>query len=308
MRKLSGCVLLVIRALALRSSYITEEFGIYLNYVRKLGFEETPDYEFLRELFGKVLKNNGDVEDGVYDWNLLNGAYPPQSCNHVCIQPRLCRWQGLGSLSCKSYIFTLALHELNLLFLQGQNQILAQIQNTPATPAHDRRREANRDDRRRTSQQQAGGPGAVLPPSPAMVRQGSRQQQSRQVPQALLPGGGNAPGQATLLSTAAHVDVPMGSSNRRMSQPGTPQHPYANAGYDSYGRGETTVDEYSATQQQYGRASPMVSSVGAAPPAVSNVRAMGGEHGVANGGDFHGQATDERPKNTLWQILTCKCG
>ena len=52
-----------------------EEFAIYLNYVRKLGFEETPDYEFLRELFAKVLKNNGDVEDGIYDWNLLNSAY-----------------------------------------------------------------------------------------------------------------------------------------------------------------------------------------------------------------------------------------
>jgi casein kinase 1 len=50
-----------------------EEFSIYLNYVRKLGFEETPDYDFLRDLFLKTLKNNGDVEDGVYDWNLLNG-------------------------------------------------------------------------------------------------------------------------------------------------------------------------------------------------------------------------------------------
>jgi len=52
---------------------ITEEFGIYLNYVRKLGFEETPDYEFLRELFLKVMNNNGDVDDGVFDWNLVNG-------------------------------------------------------------------------------------------------------------------------------------------------------------------------------------------------------------------------------------------
>ena len=51
----------------------TEEFGIYLNYVRKLGFEETPDYDFLRELFTKVMRSNGDVDDGVYDWNLLNG-------------------------------------------------------------------------------------------------------------------------------------------------------------------------------------------------------------------------------------------
>lgn len=46
-----------------------------MNYVRKLGFEETPDYDFLRELFAKVMKNNGDVDDGVFDWNRLNGAY-----------------------------------------------------------------------------------------------------------------------------------------------------------------------------------------------------------------------------------------
>ena len=58
----------------------------------------------------------------------------------------------------------------------------------------------------------------------------------------------------------------------------------------------------------YGRASPMVSSVGAAAPAVSNVRAIGGEHGVANGGDYHGHGQEERPKNTFWQILTCRCG
>lgn len=49
-----------------------EEFGIYLNYVRKLGFEETPDYDFLRELLGKAL--HGDIDDGVYDWMMLNGG------------------------------------------------------------------------------------------------------------------------------------------------------------------------------------------------------------------------------------------
>ena len=49
-----------------------EEFAIYLNYVRKLGFEETPDYDFLRDLFAKVLKNQGQIEDGVFDWMLLN--------------------------------------------------------------------------------------------------------------------------------------------------------------------------------------------------------------------------------------------
>ena len=50
-----------------------EEYAIYLNYVRKLGFEETPDYDFLRELFTKVMRSNGDVDDGVFDWNMLNG-------------------------------------------------------------------------------------------------------------------------------------------------------------------------------------------------------------------------------------------
>jgi casein kinase 1 len=52
----------------------TEEFAIYMNYVRKLGFEEQPDYDFLRELFTKVLKTLGEPEDGIYDWMLLNGG------------------------------------------------------------------------------------------------------------------------------------------------------------------------------------------------------------------------------------------
>ncbi|KAF8925858.1 casein kinase I [Dissophora ornata] len=60
-----------------------EEFGIYLNYVRKLSFEETPDYDFLRDLFTKALKSIGEVEDGVYDWMLLNnGKGWDASCGH----------------------------------------------------------------------------------------------------------------------------------------------------------------------------------------------------------------------------------
>ena len=45
-----------------------------MNYVRKLGFEEAPDYDFLRELFSKVLKNINELDDGVYDWMQLNGG------------------------------------------------------------------------------------------------------------------------------------------------------------------------------------------------------------------------------------------
>jgi casein kinase 1 len=56
-----------------------------MNYVRKLGFEETPDYDFLRELFTKVLKTLGEPEDGVYDWNELNGGKGWEATYTVCI-------------------------------------------------------------------------------------------------------------------------------------------------------------------------------------------------------------------------------
>ncbi|CAO3681364.1 unnamed protein product [Umbelopsis ramanniana] len=49
-----------------------EEFGIYLKYVRKLGFDETPDYDFLRELFDKAILRSGEEDDKVYDWMVLN--------------------------------------------------------------------------------------------------------------------------------------------------------------------------------------------------------------------------------------------
>lgn len=69
-----------------------EEFAIYLNYVRKLGFEETPDYDFLRDLFSKVLKNLGEVEDGVFDWMLLNEGrgWEASKGNNAMVRMLLC--------------------------------------------------------------------------------------------------------------------------------------------------------------------------------------------------------------------------
>ena len=54
-----------------------------MNYVRKLGFEETPDYDFLKELFAKVLKTLGEHDDGIYDWNILNSGKGWEASN-VC--------------------------------------------------------------------------------------------------------------------------------------------------------------------------------------------------------------------------------
>jgi len=62
------------RFLRFHSMSPLEEFAIYMNYVRKLGFEEAPDYDFLRELFTKVLKTLGEPDDGVFEWMLLNGG------------------------------------------------------------------------------------------------------------------------------------------------------------------------------------------------------------------------------------------
>ena len=73
-----------------------EEFAIYLNYVRKLGFEETPDYDFLRELFRKVIKNMGETEDGMYDWMTGPGSKAwDQSSVHSSTQahPQVARLQ-----------------------------------------------------------------------------------------------------------------------------------------------------------------------------------------------------------------------
>jgi casein kinase 1 len=39
-----------------------------------LGFEETPDYDFLRGLFSKAIEKVGEQDDDVYDWMLLNNG------------------------------------------------------------------------------------------------------------------------------------------------------------------------------------------------------------------------------------------
>lgn len=49
-----------------------DEFGTYLQYARRLDFEENPNYEYMKDLFDSVLNTLGESDDGVYDWMLLN--------------------------------------------------------------------------------------------------------------------------------------------------------------------------------------------------------------------------------------------
>ncbi|KAL7712582.1 non-specific serine/threonine protein kinase [Entamoeba marina] len=47
---------------------IPEEFALFLNYCRHLGFEEEPDYFGWRKKFWKLAKKEGIVYDGIFDW------------------------------------------------------------------------------------------------------------------------------------------------------------------------------------------------------------------------------------------------
>lgn len=174
------------------------------------------------------------------------------------------------------------------------------MQNAGLNSPHVQRRDDRHRDSQRRRESQAGGAG-IIPPSPALVRHGSKQ---RKVPAALTPGGGNTSGQITPLSAAAQVNVPVTTPLPGGRGPQGGQHPYANAnpGVYEYNGG----DESFRAQQQYGRASPMVPSVGAAPPAVSQIRARG-DVGPSHGDEFQ-QGGEAQPTSGLWRILTCRCG
>ncbi|CAK9819407.1 Casein kinase I isoform gamma-3 [Anthophora plagiata] len=45
-----------------------EEMATYFRYVRRLDFFETPDYEYLRNLFHDLYEKRGFVNDGEFDW------------------------------------------------------------------------------------------------------------------------------------------------------------------------------------------------------------------------------------------------
>lgn len=70
-----------------------QEVAFYLTYARRLGFEETPDYDYMRELFTKILQDSNTPEDGVFDWMLLNAGkgydvdlYNPQVLQQAHLQ------------------------------------------------------------------------------------------------------------------------------------------------------------------------------------------------------------------------------
>lgn len=45
-----------------------DEFGEYLRYARNLGFDENPNYDYLRGLMDDVLRKRNEPEDYIFDW------------------------------------------------------------------------------------------------------------------------------------------------------------------------------------------------------------------------------------------------
>ncbi|CDS11805.1 Putative CK1/CK1/CK1-D protein kinase [Lichtheimia ramosa] len=49
---------------------LSQEFAIYLNYVRSLRFDDKPDYSYLRKLFRDLFVREGYQYDYVFDWTI----------------------------------------------------------------------------------------------------------------------------------------------------------------------------------------------------------------------------------------------
>jgi len=150
----------------------------------------------------------------------------------------------------------------------GQNnQTLQQVQNTQPTRKPDVPTQST-----------------PVPPSPALVRHGSKKGQSP-VPLLVPNNIHNGSGQLTPLSGVAQVNISI-----------TPNRPPGQQ--SSYDIGE---ESYIANQT-YDRASPMVSTIQNPPALLSANRPSG----FQNGG-ISEQDEGDPPKFSLWRILTCKC-
>lgn len=305
---------------------VAEEFSIYLNYVRKLGFEETPDYDFLRELFTKVLKNTGEPEDGVYDWMLLNNGKG---------------WEASSVSPSGSFLIaSRSAANKDSASRQSTSNLLVQAQHGPYEGRHhrssghpregrDRDRERERAERHALRASQAAAAGGVagvanglgtgasgsgvVPPSPALVRHGSKSGDGRTARKSGgMPGGLPS-------STAAQQGVPppdgstMGakrqSSQSQLRQ--QQQHPYASSPspYDQAARrasgyGATAADEYRAAN------SPVILGAGTAggQGVGPGVGANGGV-GVGNGQYMDGEHGARKGIGAkVLAFLTCRCG
>jgi|LakMenEpi03Aug12_release.lakeMendotaPanAssembly.Ray.scaffolds.fasta_scaffold4526961_1 casein kinase 1 len=54
-----------------------------MNYCRRLGFEEKPDYVYLKSLFEGLMKDMNYEDDGVYEWTLVRQRIEAQNAKEL---------------------------------------------------------------------------------------------------------------------------------------------------------------------------------------------------------------------------------
>ncbi|KAH7912910.1 kinase-like domain-containing protein [Hygrophoropsis aurantiaca] len=60
---------------------LPDEFSVYIEYVRKLEFQEKPDYNFLCALFTTVLASTNSQEDYIFDWTVVGNGRRSEASN-----------------------------------------------------------------------------------------------------------------------------------------------------------------------------------------------------------------------------------
>ena len=160
------------------------EFGQYLQYVRELGFEDTPDYDYLRGLFDTIMKKEGNSDDGQYDWMYINNGKGWEASAVSSISSGLMqKHQSTGVPTPGAYGHSPG-------YIPPSNQDLRHGQ-SPRPNQH-------------LSASRLNAP-QPPPPSPALVRHGSKQRH----------GGRHTSG-------AGNRDPRRQSSGQHLSQPSTP--------------------------------------------------------------------------------------
>lgn len=269
-----------------------------MNYVRKLGFEETPDYDFLRELFTKVMKTIGEPEDGVYDWMILNGGKGWEASAVCFASISLDHPRRTKSVSKKPHV------------------------HSSATPGREHRRERDAAGHRRASRQLPdNAPPLVLSPAPAHVgktrrpndRGNSREANSVQP----LVSASRRPSQQRDIN-------PLGTSGLATPHPyAVAPNAYRTSTGAAYGRHSpngpihhipngnalhpNVPEPYSYGREQMGKpgATSRENMAGNGPPVMAAVRGMGmydGDHmqPIERDEDGHGR------RRGFWSVLCCR--
>jgi casein kinase 1 len=177
-------------------------------------------------------------------------------------------------------------------------------------------------------------PGALIPPSPALVRHGSKQRKHTSNAAVvggptMVPPSSNVPTNVAQVSVSQipYLVILIFLFQQQLQQPSSPQqspvnpqHPYATPMYSSpypnqgsHGRQGSYTNAINTAGNAYGRSSAVpTATTGMSPALVNNVRARAGEPGIANTPGFDGmqRGIDEEPvkKKSFFDLILCRCG